>query len=141
MRYQHALTALICLLAPACGTVSAETGGEPRAVATVEVHQTLGDGPMYIEGSVPHVRIVDAEGAVLIDRDLPQWRLDEPLLTETLPAGTYRILTHQRPCEGNCAHLDPPTDRCETTFRAAAGQRVQLEIRLKAGQGCTIIVT
>ena len=29
-----------------------------------------------------------------------------------LPPGLYRVISNQRPCDGNCGFLDPPADRC-----------------------------
>ena len=29
-----------------------------------------------------------------------------------LSPGRYRVISYQRPCDGNCGLLDPPTDRC-----------------------------
>ena len=67
-------------------------------------------GGAYIEGSVSFLRVRDARGTLVVDESggpRLRWRV-----RRRLPAGRYRLTSFERPCDGNCSLLDPPTDRC-----------------------------
>ena len=91
-------------------------------------------GSLYIEGSYSYVRVEQDEKKVV------QVRLKGRKLEATvrLEPGSYRLVSFQRPCDGNCGYLDPPTDRCSREIEAKAGARVEATVRLTPGQGCTI---
>jgi hypothetical protein len=126
-------------------------GGKPigtRAVADEQhgfliVDQQLGG--FFTEGSFPYVKLESAGGRVIAERLLRDTRILLPLLRQRLDAGTYRLLSYQRPCEGACPRrggrgLDPPTLRCEASVEIAAGETVTALVRPRAGHGCRIVV-
>jgi hypothetical protein len=99
------------------------------------VRQEYAGGGLYFEGSYSYVR-VERGG-----RSLTQVRLSNervPRATVSLDPGTYRLISFQRPCDGNCSQLDPPTDRCSHELEAKAGERVEATVHLRPGDGCTI---
>ena len=61
-----------------------------------------------------------------------------PETTLRLDPGAYRLVSFQRPCDGNCGIVDPPTDRCSGDIDAKADARVEATVRLSPGDGCTI---
>jgi len=91
-------------------------------------------GSLYIEGSYSYVRVEQDEKKVV------QVRLKGRKLEATvrLEPGSYRLVSFQRPCDGNCGLLDPPTDRCSSEIEAKAGALVEATVRLSPGEGCTI---
>ena len=92
-------------------------------------------GSVYIEGSYSYVRVEQDE------KNVVQVRLKGrkvPEATVRLEPGSYRLVSFQRPCDGNCGYLDPPTDQCRSEIEAKAGVLVEATVRLSPGEGCTI---
>jgi hypothetical protein len=56
-----------------------------------------------------------------------------------LAPGRYVVTSYQRPCDGNCGYLDPPTDRCRTTVTLAADDDIVLNVEFAPGQGCQFV--
>jgi hypothetical protein len=101
----------------------------------VHVRQEWAGGNLYIEGSYSYVRLEQG------GKSVKQVRLKGGRTLEaTLPLepGSYRLVSFQRPCDGNCGYLDPPTDKCSREIEAKAGGRVEATVRLSPGEGCTI---
>lgn len=109
----------------------------PRSAhsATVQVRQEWVGGGLYVEGSYSYVR-VERDGTTVTEVRLSNERV--PRATIHLEPGTYRLVSFQRPCDGNCSRLDPPTDRCSHEIEATADARVDATVRLSPGDGCTI---
>ena len=112
---------------------SASGGAKPAQLRVVQIQLP---GSFYIEGSYSYIRIERPDGRKVLQRRLPARR--RPTLTVSLRAGSYRLVSWQRPCDGNCGYLDPPTDRCARGFTLKRGQLLKATIRLKAGSGCRI---
>ena len=55
-----------------------------------------------------------------------------------LAPGTYMVINYQRPCDGNCGTLDPPTDRCVRRVRILSGGLTEVALRVRPGRRCTI---
>lgn len=66
--------------------------------------------------------------------------VDVVALDEAVARGTYRVESWQRPCDGNCEHLDAPTDRCSATVAVEAAQHRRVAITFSPGSRCTIVV-
>ncbi len=97
------------------------------------------EGAFFIEGSFTYFRIENAAGEAVLRHRFT----DKPrrLTTRLLP-GRYVLVTYERPCDGNCNYLDPPTARCETRFRVRSGSRVTVKIRYDlATSTCSRTVT
>jgi len=117
----------------ACG--SAVTKPPSNGVdASLQVEHVLDSSAgVYAEGSIWHLRVVSSGGDAVLDRDLKDDRV-----SLQIPAGRYRLESYERPCDGNCGYLDPPTDNCSGSVTAEAGATVKVRVTLKPAQGCTI---
>jgi hypothetical protein len=99
----------------------------------------------FTEGAFAYMKLKSAGGPVITERLLRDTRILLPLLRQRLPAGGYRLVSYQRPCEGACPRrgergLDPPTLRCEASVEIAAGETVTALVRPRAGHGCRIVI-
>lgn len=120
-------------LAAGCG--GSEPSPRSADPATLHVRQQWVGGGLYVEGSYSYVR-VERDGDSVHELRLSGERI--PRATIHLDPGTYRLVSFQRPCDGNCSRLDPPTDRCSHEIEATAGRRIEATVRLTPGEGCTI---
>lgn len=91
----------------------------------------------YIEGSVSYLRLRH-RGRVVLRRSKFGGAIDLRLHPR---AGLYRIVSFQRPCDGNCSVLDPPTDRCSKRVSVYEGERSTVHAVTRPGSGCTIRVS
>jgi hypothetical protein len=130
-----ALLGLAALPAPAIRGAPADHGGR------LVVREARAAEPLYIEGSIGYLRIVDADTGTVIRKG--RARTAAPgttrrIFRRVLPPGRYRIVSYQRPCDGNCDYLDGPTERCTTvlTIRDAHPARVTFEVT--PGAGCVV---
>ena len=117
------------LLSPAC---SSDVDGD----AAVVVERQFPDGdPIWFEGSIGFVRLTPASGEVLVeDFDHP----DSPgSLRVDLPAGELHVESFQRPCEGTCEELGPPTPSCEIDVELERRRTLELVV-LVGEDGCEI---
>jgi D-alanyl-D-alanine dipeptidase len=123
-----ALAAIAALAAPAAHAQAPRGKLDFRRVLT---------GP-YIEGSVSFLRVRDARGALVVDVSSGpglRWRV-----RRRLPAGRYRLTSFERPCDGNCSLLDPPTDRCSRRITIIAHGRTGVRATVRPGRGCRVRV-
>lgn len=137
---RHALIAvgLVAMLA-GCGT---EQSGGAQQAARLVVLESLPPTPRYTEGSVSFLRVqrtgsddVIVDGAVTDGR---QVRGQEPLISRSIEPGEYRLVSYQRPCQGNCEQLDPPADRCRAMLRLDPGATLTATIVLGQSGGCRV---
>ena len=117
------IVALVAM--PACGQIVA------KDIATLVVSNT-GSGPVYIEGAISFVR-VESNGKAIEEK-----RLERNSVSFSLRPGEYELVGYDRPCDGNCGYLDPPTDRCSHLFGLRRGDRLLATIRMQAGDPCRI---
>ena len=105
-------------------------------------HQLVGElvkhvvdrsGPVYIEGSIWHVRVFDSSGRPVVDRQVR----GEHASIELAP-GRYRLASEELPCDGNCSLLDPGTDGCSKELVAESGSELTATVTLRPTEGCTI---
>ncbi len=125
MRPALVISTLACLIV-ACG------GSEGQAVSEtgrLVVQKSLAERPLFIEGSVTHVRIVRDDGATIIDETRS---VGSPLFDEALRPGDYAVETVERPCDGNCDYLDGPVEstRCATDVRVRIAATATVSIVL-----------
>ena len=121
----HRAVSLLALVVAAAGCGQGErpvaTGSAvnapstPAATGRLEIVKTFPAGPVFIEGSHTHVRLVDAGGHT-IARNTLRGGPPAPIFRRDLPRGTYRLVTAERPCDGNCGTLDPPVDGTRCTL-------------------------
>jgi len=137
-----ALAVLVCIAAgcaddkrPAAATSS--TTSAPQAL-DVRVVQTIDESAgLYIEGSVPYIAVATPDGEELLRARL-EFEEDSIETTIRLDPGEYVLTSWQRPCSGNCGYLDPPTDYCTEDIVLSPQEPAQIEIVLRAGEGCTM---
>ncbi|HTS74251.1 MAG TPA: hypothetical protein VMG74_11120 [Gaiellaceae bacterium] len=70
-----------------------------------------------------------------------QARLSEAVIPRAvirLGRGSYRLVSFQRTCDGNCHVLDPSSDECSRAFSVRADETVTATVRVTFGTGCLI---
>src|SRR5688572_3790647 len=71
------------------------------APGTLDYRQKLdASRGVYIEGSISFVRVRNADGAVVVRRRIMKPRFH---MVRKLRPGRYRVVSYQRPCNGNCS--------------------------------------
>jgi hypothetical protein len=138
-----ALLASIALVAPACGDTS-EPASEGFGPVDVRIQQVLDFSKgRYTEGSYSYVRVERPDGEEVLkerlgnDRECSESECVSEIVLPLVP-GEYRFVSFQRPCEGNCGFLDPPTDRCDRLVGVRAEEAQNVVVTVRPGEGCTI---
>ena len=100
------ISAALALILSACGGAS-DVGSRSGEKTQLTVQHILDPNlpPIYIEGSVWHLRVLDSKGVAVLDRKL----FDEEA-TVALESGRYRLESEEFPCPGNCGRLALGTD-------------------------------
>jgi zinc D-Ala-D-Ala dipeptidase len=114
-------------------TLSATAEAAP---GTLDLRQSLDHSHgLYVEGSVSYVRVRSAGGRIVVARRVhkPRFRMKRQLAP-----GRYRVISYQRPCNGNCSRLDPPTDRCARRVQILSGGLSEVAVTVRPGRGCRI---
>jgi zinc D-Ala-D-Ala dipeptidase len=90
---------------------------------------------VYVEGSFSYVRVRGVRGKLVVAKrsSRPRFRMQR-----RLAPGTYIVSNYQRPCDGNCGTLDPPTDRCARRVRVLSGGLTEVALRVRPGRRCTM---
>jgi hypothetical protein len=132
-----ALSCGLLVVASGCGGDEGYTATSPDAA---DLRVTLiwdESGGLYAEGARSFVAVESRDGDRLLETELqPTARGHEAAIR--LDPGEYRVVSWQRPCDGSCDTLDPPTDRCVETFVLRGETSVSARIDVRAGEGCTI---
>jgi hypothetical protein len=94
---------------------------------------------LYVEGAKSYVSARPASGG---DAKEVELSYDDRTATGSLrlEPGRYTVKSWQRPCDGNCGYLDPPTDSCSAPVEVASGADTHVTIRIEPGKGCEIVV-
>jgi hypothetical protein len=112
--------------------------GHHRAVphsARLDVRQLRQPGPIPVEGAYSYAR-VERDG-----RKVVQVRLSAALVPRAaipLDPGSYRLVSFQRNCNGNCHLLGPPSDECGRAFSVRSDEALTATVRVTFGTGCRI---
>jgi D-alanyl-D-alanine dipeptidase len=132
MRLRH--TALVC-----CAASLALPAAASGARGTLDYRQVLDTSRgVYVEGSFSYVAVTDARGRVVLERE---YRLTARFrLRHKLPEGRYRVTSFQRPCDGNCSELGPPTDSCTRRFRVLPRGRTLVRATVRPGRACRMAI-
>src|SRR5215208_7226697 len=123
--------AVVLAVAPAGAGTRAE-----RGTLTLSHRLDLKKTGPYIEGSVSYLHL--KHGGRVVLRRSGSGRIRTRLKPH---AGLYRVVSYQRPCDGNCSRLDPPTDRCSKRVRVYGGESSAARVVTRPGSGCTIRVS
>jgi len=103
---------------------------------TLDLRQSLDRSHgLYVEGSVSYVRVRGVRGKLVVARRVNRARFR---MRRQLGSGRYRVISYQRPCDGNCSQLDPPTDRCARHVRILSGGLTEVAVRVRPGRRCRI---
>lgn len=123
---------VIALMLMSCG--EEQQNPEPGRLV---VQKSLAGGPVFIEGSITHLRVVDEDGTAIVDGLRPVRTLDVPIFERALPRGSYEVTAVERPCAGTCDTLDPPvrSTRCEIEANVSANRTTRVAIVLSAASG------
>ena len=122
--------AVVLAVAPAGAGSPAE-----RGTLTLSHRLNLKSG-RYIEGSVSYLHL--KHGGRVVLRRSESGPIHARVRTR---AGLYRVVSYQRPCDGNCSTLDPPTDRCSRRVRVYGGESSAARAVTRPGRGCRIRVS
>jgi hypothetical protein len=132
--------AAIAVLVGCAGTAAAP--GPPPAIhgARLVVREARAAHPVYREGSIGYLRIVAEHGTVVRKGRV---RTAAPgttrrLFRRFLRPGAYTVIAYQRPCDGNCGHLDPPSERCRTVVEIGDAQPARITLEVTPGAGCRV---
>lgn len=129
------LRALLAGLAGLLVWAAPAAAAEPRGTLDYERVFDTSRG-VYVEGSISYVEVRDSAGRVALARNSgPVVRFS---VRAPLPAGRYRVISFERPCEGTCAVLDPPAQACSRRVRVLARGRTAVRATARAGRPCTI---
>ena len=129
----------LAVLCAACGG-----SDEREAVAEtgrLVLEKTHPDGPVFIEGSVTHVKIVRDDGETIVDEERPPESVGAPLFDEALRPGTYTLVSVERPCDANCGYLDRPVEstRCTLDVRVEAGRTATVQIAVERARQRAVV--
>jgi hypothetical protein len=130
----------LALAASGCGAADEAADVTPAAApenASLNIEQVLDtSGPMFIEGYLWALEIVDADGTSVFKDDLEAMEH-----AEELPAGTYTVKSAMKPCMGNCdQYPGDPVNLCEQEVDLVAPSTA-VEISQAADRPCTITVS
>ena len=123
--------AAVAVLAAVIASVASAGSQKPA----LKVTQKFIGSVHYVEGSIGYIRIKSPAGRRVAQKTFSGATKQ---LRFTLAPGRYRVVSFQRPCDGNCSLLDPPTDRCSTAVQIRAGATVSATVVVTPGQGCRI---
>ena len=108
--------------------------GADAAPGTLDLRQSLDRSRgLYVEGSISYVRVRGVRGKLVVAKRVnrPRFRMQR-----RLAPGRYKVISYQRPCDGNCGTLDPPTDRCARHVHVLAGGLTEVAVRVRPGRRC-----
>lgn len=106
--------------------------------STLDMRQvTKRSRPSYTEGFAAFLQVRYLEGQVFFRARYPS---SGGRSTVEIPPGLYRLESFLRPCNGTCARLDPPVDRCSRRLRFSPDRsaKVRAQIAVTPTVGCSI---
>lgn len=108
--------------------------GADAAPGTLDLRQSLDRSRgLYVEGSISYMRVRGVRGKLVVAKRVnrPRFRMQR-----RLAPGRYKVISYQRPCDGNCGTLDPPTDRCARHVHVLSGGLTEVAVRVRPGRRC-----
>ena len=105
------------------------------------IRETRAAQPLYVEGSIGYLRVTALDTGVVLRKGRVENAAPgttRRLFKRFVKPGRYRILTYQRPCDGNCGYLDGPTERCTATVEVRDNQPRRVTLDITPGAGCRI---
>ena len=126
--------AVLALLVSGCGSENREHAPNQDG-ASLRVRHVVDGPPLYVEGSIWHVRVVGSNGAAVLDR-----KLADDSVSVSLEPGRYELQSEEFPCNGNCNNLGPGTDSCSTEVTVERDQELAATVKLRPSKGCSIAI-
>ena len=129
------IAGVLLLVGTGCGGDKAT----PASAANLIVEQAIDpQGPLPIEGVYSYVRIEKPSGEKVAEQRLhpvvrPRWHARGAI---RLKPGSYKLISYQRPCDGNCGVLDSPMMFCSGSFRMSGDLGAMVHVNF--GSGCSI---
>jgi zinc D-Ala-D-Ala dipeptidase len=108
--------------------------GADAAPGTLDLRQSIDRSRgLYVEGSISYVRVRGVRGKLVVAKRVrrPRFRMQR-----RLSPGRYRVISYQRPCDGNCGALDPPIDRCARHVHVLSRGLTEVAVRVRPGRRC-----
>lgn len=147
-------------------TLVTSTSTQPKTTSTVDTatsttagasSTTLADSSLvvvyerinvlYTEGSFTHMELfryfpnsADAFPVPIVVLDQQAPVRGTVLHEDTHPLGVYELRSYQRPCNGSCGALEPPSDGCAAGLTLEPGVATRAIITVHPGSACTIDV-
>jgi hypothetical protein len=143
--------AILLLAMSACRGVGA---GDPAtatpsptipAAASIQFH-ALQDRCCWMEGSFSYAAL-DGPSRLSEFRldsrvDAGEFDPNKPLeigeRAVSVTPGHYTLTVWQRPCDGNCGYLDPPTGNATAEFDVSPGEQLAIRVMFKLGAAADI---
>jgi hypothetical protein len=129
------IAGVLLLVGTGCGGDKAP----PASPANLIVEQTIDPhGGIPIEGEYSYVRIETPGGERVAEQRLhpvvrPRWHARGVI---RLDPGSYKLISYQRTCDGNCGVLDSPMVFCSGSFRMSGDLEAMVHVNF--GSGCSI---
>ena len=131
-----ALCTALLLAFAGCGGSKATSSDAPGQLL---VEQTFVGKALYIEGAKSYVSAEPENGSDTKEAEL-SYADRASTGSLRLDPGRYTLKSWQRPCDGNCGYLDPPTDECSAPVEVTSGADTRVKIEVEPGKGCKIAV-
>jgi hypothetical protein len=115
----------------------------PNGPGKIVVEQTIDlSGGLPIEGEISYAQIETTGGGTVTRRLRYDAATKRSRATIRLGPGSYRLVSYQRTCDGNCRFLDPPSTRCSRGFTIAGAPHGKLRatVHVSFSSGCTIAI-
>jgi hypothetical protein len=106
---------------------SSETSSDTSSGVRLTVIADLKKGiPLYAEGAVPLIELSDQEGKLMPSEDLDP--LAKRHIWTNLKPGSYQLIGALQPCDGNCAALGQPQDKCQAQMELSDDHTVRITL-------------
>lgn len=139
--HRNLIAALTVLVLAGCGEATTVTQGGPTSPSPAPLRLTVTavrhidrDGPIYLEGSIPEIRLLDANGHLVAVKRVEQGT--HQVTFNGLDAGPYVLAAASLICDGNCSVIDGPADGCRSPI--TVDQNLAVRVDINDGIPCRI---
>jgi len=144
-KYAYSALAAVAALLVVVAFTSASTSHHPQSQpdpgssARLVVFQRFNvGGGLWTEGSKSYLRV--RGGQLDSQKVFFQPSKHRPVWSRLIAPGRYTLRSWQRPCDGNCGYLDPPTAICGKPVALTAGHTTTVTVIVNPGKdSCKIV--